>query len=37
MDFWNSKGYFYPTLMIAFEIADIMQDFTPLISYVKRP
>jgi len=37
MDEWNQEGYFNPTLMVAYEIADTMEDFVPLIIYESHP
>ena len=37
MDDWNSQGYFNPTLMIAYENAEFMEDFVPLMLYQKHP
>ena len=37
MDEWNEEGFFYPTLMIAYEIADTMDDFVPLVVYESHP
>jgi len=33
MDEWNTEGYFYPSLMIAYEHIETMQDFIPLMIY----
>jgi len=37
MDEWNKRGLFYPTLMIAYEVADTPSDLIPLLSYMKDP
>jgi len=37
MDEWNEEGYFYPTLMVGFEVADCMDDLIPLILYENHP
>ena len=37
MDEWNEEGFFYPTLMVAYEIADYQEDFVPIIVYENHP
>jgi len=37
MDEWNEEGFFYPTLMVAYEIGDYQEDFVPLIVYENHP
>jgi len=33
MDEWNEEGFFNPTLMVAFEKAENIEDFIPLMLY----